>query len=205
MILGYHYTTLLPETARSVASTSNGPAKRASVVVQHTEQEDFRKMPISYFQTVVVSSCRKSLCQEGTIRLVTMQLAVRTEFGHTPGGVNPPKPTSPPPSADASSSQTHNPSSPAVQTEFHSPSSRIAPAPNKKQTNAERESTLETLEGSLLLLALLWPFFSCRAGGGRLHASGFPDICDTCVLTGNRARGEENQFESAVPPCYCYQ
>jgi hypothetical protein len=83
MILGYHCTTLLPETARSVASTSNGPAKRASVVVQHTEQEDFRKMPISYFQTVVVSSCRKSLCQEGTIRLVTMQLAVRTEFGHT--------------------------------------------------------------------------------------------------------------------------
>ena len=172
MALGRHYTTCSRETARSVARTTNG----RSVL---SEQKIVARCRYPTINTVVVvPSFGKPLSQEGTVRFVVGGLD--GIWPHT-GGVNPPQVrlTSPPPSADASSSQTHNPSSPAVQTEFHfySPSSRIAPAPNKKQTNAERESTLETLEGSLLLLALLWPFFSCRAGGGRLHASGFSDIC----------------------------
>lgn len=155
-------------------------------------------MPTSYFQQIVPTVLsKKRLCQEGTL--------VSSERCDVPGRnlATHRRPhrrlTSPPRRRRVvPPSKTHNhqvPQSRVPQSTFRSPHSRIAPAPNERRKGVAPDSRTKSRNHSRVpagpsLLALLWPFFFLPTGGGRLEKVDFGDICDTCVLTGNRAVGE---------------
>jgi hypothetical protein len=130
---------------------------------------------------------------------------------HTGGLTASPSPhlTSSPPTRRPSI-QNPQPPSPAVQSSaihFRSPHSRIAPAPNERRKGVAPDSRTSVRNHSRVpagpsLLALLWPFFFLPTGGGRLEKVDFGDICDTCVLTGNRAVGELLREIRKNRPCH---